>query len=52
MPFLVDLMEKTLALILKSASINGQVDVAGVKDYVWQQVMALMTNKLDLCSLT
>lgn len=52
MPFLVDLMKSTLALILKSASINGQVDVAGVKDFVRQQVMALMTNKLDLYNLT
>lgn len=52
MPFLVDLMKSTLALILDSVKANGQVDVAGVKAYVRHQVMALMTNKPDLYSLT
>lgn len=52
MPFLVDLMKSTLALILDSVIANGQVDVEGVKGYVRQQVMALMTNKPDLYSLT
>jgi len=52
MPFLVDLMRSTLTLILDSVSANGQVDVEGVKDYVRQQVMALMTSKPDLYSLT
>lgn len=52
MPFLVDMMKSSLTLILDSVVARDKVDVEAVKNHVRQQVMALMTNKPDLYSLT
>ncbi len=52
MPFLVDLMKRTLTQVLDSAAATGHVDVERVKAYVREQVTALMTNKPDLYRLT